>query len=247
MTCLFLLPRVCAVSLFVFVLCLYATAVDGSNETTLSCAFESVAESYASCHKGLNATTTAAAADNGDPCQACSVQTTASLLQYADYHRSFTAVDGDSICEPAVAWICPKQDGGQCCVVKESYSATHPHRRLCGQQMVAPENEVRFDEATVANAIAGQPLVTPQLLEIGSAFYMRGQWMWEPNYTILFTFSPGAEHSLVFDRLNRRASFEQTAADTEEKSTIAASELVVLRDVEVFDLTVRFQWKRWDV
>lgn len=210
------------------------------------CAFESTTESYASCFD----------ADlPANPCQACALQTTTSRLWYADYRQQgFAELAGDAVCEPAVSWVCPMQDKGRCCVVREEYSVLHPYRRLCAEtQAASAADQEPFDEATVMRAVSGELLTLPQAaLEIGATLYMRGRWTSRlPPYTLQLTGAyDNKVYSILFDRLSRHASVQVAASSgsvTANSTVVALGDLIVLNDTEAFDLQVRFEWRRWRV
>lgn len=215
------------------------------------CAFESTTESYASC---FNADLPV------NPCQTCTMQTTTRRLWYADYRQQrfspLTGVDvgnSDAVCEPAGAWICPIQDKGKCCVVREEYSALHPYRQLCTEtQSASDTNREPFDEATVAGAVAGELLPLPQAAsEIGATLYMRGRWTIRLSaYTLQLTGAHDNKvYSILFDRLSRHASVEAASSGsvTANSTVVASSDLIVLNDTEAFDLQIHFEWRRWKV
>lgn len=215
------------------------------------CAFESTTESYASC---FNADLPA------NPCQTCTMQTTTRRLWYADYRQQrfspLTDVDvgnSDAVCEPAGAWICPMQDKGKCCVVREEYSALHPYRRLCTETQSANDtNREPFDEATIARAVAGELLTLSQAAsEIGATLYMRGRWTTHlPAYTLQLTGAYDNKiYSVLFNRLSRHASVEAASSGsvTANSTVVASSDLIVLNDTEAFDLQIHFEWRRWKV
>lgn len=152
-----------------------------------------------------------------------------------------------SACEPAVAWVCPGADQGQCCVQSHELDATHLYRTLCAREKDSSSDAGSFisqaNETAVEDALGGRPWQLPQALITGSKIYLRGQWMQRrSNYTLILMIGSNSSEKckIGFDRAARRVAMTTSSA-------LVESELLVQADVEYFSLLLELQWDRWQL
>lgn len=204
-----------------------------------ACQFEPLQPAYVNCYD---------TSTESDPCAACSAQSTAATLRYADYyHTTFTSVrGGSSSCEPAVAWVCPDADQGRCCVQRHELDATHWYRTLCAREdnsSDAGSSVSQANETAVDDALGGRPWQLPQTLITGSKIYLRGEWMqrWS-NYTLVLMIGSNSSEAckIIFNRATKRVTMKTSSA-------LVESELLVQSDAEYFSLLVELQWDRWQL
>lgn len=213
--------------------------VAAQSQTNVSCVLDDL-QSVESCFN-------ASAVD--DPCASCSFRIAELQLSYFSYDRSFLELPASpsiGSCEPAAPWVCPPQDNGRCCVRQATLASSNSFRALCARQLTGMTTGLsndRWSKATVQSAVAGARIPIDQELIAGSEFYIRGQWGQEQESSIsFFTISNESSQDavLVIDRVN------SLAISTSGRSTVSSS-LTSLSDDEDFNITVQFQWRRWDV
>lgn len=221
--------------LLFLLLCAVCVATETVSST---CQFERLQSVYVNCYD---------VSTESDPCAACNALSTSATLRYADYYRTdFTSVNGNSSCEPAVAWVCPAADQGRCCVQRHALDATNLYRTLCAREVNISEASNFMNQANktaVDEALGGRPWQLPQALVTGSKVYLRGEWMqrWA-NYTLILTIGSNASEKckIAFNRDAKRVTMKTT-------SSLVESELLVQSDVEYFSLVVEFHWTRWNL
>lgn len=210
-----------------------------------SCEYEGLGN-YASCYDA-NATASPNSTWYGnvtlDPCSSCHVHVAWPSLTYGAYVGPYVETTG---CEPAVPWICPPSDNGQCCAAKATLSATESARRLCASRVSddASLESVHFTREQVTSLLAGVEVPVPVALDYASVISIRGKWADQPQYRVALRVAStattdGTVHTITLNRISGIASVMDDVG-----TRLVRAEFPVSNATELFYMAFTLHWRR---